>query len=253
MALVVGAGPRTARATVDGGARNERDLDPVVRVGRPPYLRRGHARSVPNEVLRHPETTASGRPECVTALHPGETLGKRRVRTVALVDVALVPWPSDDETRHLLASTGQPRLLLVEATSPPPTTQDLLEDWIRVPASEADLRSRIEMLRWRASGSSSAPTIDEHGVLRHGPTWVLVPPVEARLATALVQRFGTVVSRDALSRAGWPQGAPGRNALDVHVLRLRRRIHTVGLAIRTIRSRGYLLEAAPVSHPVTTH
>jgi DNA-binding response OmpR family regulator len=30
----------------------------------------------------------------------------------------------------------------------------------------------------------------------------------------------------------------------VHVLRLRRRLVAVGLAIRTVRSRGYLLEAS---------
>jgi DNA-binding response OmpR family regulator len=52
------------------------------------------------------------------------------------------------------------------------------------------------------------------------------------------------VSRDALARAGWPDGAPGRNALDVHVLRLRRRLVPVGLVIRTVRSRGYLLEVS---------
>jgi DNA-binding response OmpR family regulator len=59
-----------------------------------------------------------------------------------------------------------------------------------------------------------------------------------------VDRFGAVVGREALARAGWPEGAPGRNALDVHVLRLRRRLVTVGLSIKTVRSRGYLLEAA---------
>ena len=70
-----------------------------------------------------------------------------------------------------------------------------------------------------------------------------LPPVEGRLARVLIDRLGAVVSRDALTRAGWPDGAPGRNALDVHVLRLRRRLATVELAIRTVRSRGYLLEA----------
>ena len=34
----------------------------------------------------------------------------------------------------------------------------------------------------------------------------------------------------------------GTSYLDVHVLRLRRRLAQVGLAIRTVRSRGYLLE-----------
>jgi DNA-binding response OmpR family regulator len=60
--------------------------------------------------------------------------------------------------------------------------------------------------------------------------------------------MGTVVTRDALSRAGWPAGAPGRNALDVHVLRLRRRLAPLSLTIHTVRSRGYLLE---MSAPAT--
>lgn len=75
-----------------------------------------------------------------------------------------------------------------------------------------------------------------------GLGWVSVPPLEARLLSTLLDRFGAVVSRDNLSRSGWPTGAPGRNALDVHMLRLRRRISPLGLAIRTVRSRGYLLE-----------
>ncbi len=86
------------------------------------------------------------------------------------------------------------------------------------------------------------PTLDEDGLLRSGHRWVPLPPVESRLTRALLDRFGAVVSRDALSRAGWPLGAPGRNVLDVHVLRLRRRVVPVDLAIRTVRSRGYLLE-----------
>jgi DNA-binding response OmpR family regulator len=59
----------------------------------------------------------------------------------------------------------------------------------------------------------------------------------------LLDRFAAVVGREALARAGWPSGAPGRNALDVHILRIRRRLAPLGLAIRTVRSRGYLLEA----------
>jgi DNA-binding response OmpR family regulator len=59
----------------------------------------------------------------------------------------------------------------------------------------------------------------------------------------MLDKLGAVVTREALSRAGWPAGAPGRNALDVHVLRLRRRVAPLGLVIRTVRSRGYLLES----------
>jgi two-component system OmpR family response regulator len=162
------------------------------------------------------------------------------------MDVTLLRWPAESTRREVLAEGRTPRLLLVEEGSPPPPAEDCLEDWIRVPASEVDVRVRLETLAVRASRHSArpAPDLDADGVLRFGATWVPLPPVEARLTAAMLERFGAVVSRDALSRAGWPEGAPGRNALDVHVLRLRRRLMTVDLVIRTVRSRGYLLEPA---------
>jgi DNA-binding response OmpR family regulator len=123
---------------------------------------------------------------------------------------------------------------------------DDLEDWIRVPASEEDLRNRVDGLRRRIDGGlAPLPDLDEDGVLRCSGRWVSLPPVEARLMTALLERYAAVVSRDALARAGWPSGAPGRNALDVHMLRLRRRLDPLELVIRTVRSRGYLLERVP--------
>ena len=161
----------------------------------------------------------------------------------AAVDVVLCPWPSESLRRSQLAARQVPRLLLVEDQSLPPEGLDCLEDWIRVPADEVDLRARVAALSGRAERHvNSAPSIDRDGVLRFGAVWVPLPPVEARLTEAMLDRFGAVVSREALARSGWPDGAPGRNALDVHVLRLRRRIHSLGLVIRTVRSRGYLLE-----------
>ncbi|MEJ7845891.1 MAG: helix-turn-helix domain-containing protein [Acidimicrobiales bacterium] len=159
------------------------------------------------------------------------------------MDVVLVRWPYDDAQRRHLRETSTPRLLLVENGSAPPAPTDDLEDWIRIPADEVDLHTRSETLARRAKAKLVVPPeLDDDGVLRLGDGWVPLPPVEARLTGALVERYGAVVSRDALARAGWPEGAPGRNALDVHVLRLRRRVSPLGLAIRTVRSRGYLLE-----------
>ena len=66
------------------------------------------------------------------------------------------------------------------------------------------------------------------------------------MVVRMLDRWGQVVGREELADAGWPAGAPGRNALDVHVLRLRRRLARVGLVIRTVRSRGYVLELAGV-------
>ncbi|MEO7429060.1 MAG: helix-turn-helix domain-containing protein [Acidimicrobiales bacterium] len=163
------------------------------------------------------------------------------------MDVVLLRWPAEHARRDELQLLRLPRLLLVE-DGVPPVPVDELEDWIRVPAGEADLQVRVDGLRHRAERKRRPlPDLDDDGVLRLDGLWVSLPPVEARLTAALVDRFGAVVSRDDLARAGWPDGSPGRNALDVHMLRLRRRLSTVALAIRTVRSRGYLLERVEIT------
>ena len=154
-------------------------------------------------------------------------------------------WPAEAVQRPALAEAGIPRLWLVEGGAAPPEHTDCSEDWIRVPAPEADVRARAASLAARAD----RPAVDTDGVLRWRSRLVSLPPLEHRLIDALLGRYEAVVSREALARAGWPDGSPGRNALDVHVLRLRRRIAPLGLVIRTVRSRGYLLAAGEVSSP----
>lgn len=158
-------------------------------------------------------------------------------------EVALLRWPLEKDRRDVLAGAGAPRLLLVEDGAVPPEADDCVEDWIRVPAPDTDVKVRVRALLRRArEHTTTVPLLDRDGVLRFGSGWVSLPPLECRLTAAFLERFGAVVSREALARAGWPEGAPGRNALDVHVLRLRRRLVPVALVIRTVRSRGYLLE-----------
>lgn len=144
-----------------------------------------------------------------------------------------------------LRESGKPRLLLVDDDAPAPVTPDPLEDWIRLPADDRDVRARLDSLtlRFQHTDASDGLTLDEDGLLRNGSNWVALPPIEARLIAGLMAKPGAVVSRDALLRAGWPGEQPNRNVLDVHVLRLRRRIEPLGLQIRTVRSRGYVLEA----------
>ena len=60
------------------------------------------------------------------------------------MDVVLVRWPDDQERRAALAAENKFRLLLVDAASEAPIPEDLYEDWIRVPADEADVQVRIE-------------------------------------------------------------------------------------------------------------
>ena len=172
--------------------------------------------------------------------------GNRASVAACAVDVVLLRWPVEEDRRAALAAQGRPRVLLRAGAEPAPVVLACRGAWVRLPASDADVEARCRSVSERAvQHLPIRPELDPDGVLRSGADWVSLPPVEARLMAALLERFGAVVSRDQLARAGWPKGAPGRNALDVHMLRVRRRIAPLGLVIKTVRSRGYLLEFEP--------
>jgi two-component system OmpR family response regulator len=158
------------------------------------------------------------------------------------MDVELVRWPGDPQRLAELRDRGVPRLLLVADDAEPPIPTDCLEDWVSAEAPEPALDARRRALLARARAHGARPEIDADGLLRHHEAWVSLSPVEQSLARAMLDRFGAVVPRDVLAARAWPDGAPTRNALDVHVLRLRRRLAPLGLEIRTVRSRGYLLQ-----------
>lgn len=161
-------------------------------------------------------------------------------------DIDVVTWPDQATRLAELRDAGLPRLILVEGSGLPLVTSDPLEDWIRVPADAADLELRIATLRRRVDESEEVrPEMDDAGLVRFGDEWVALPPVEARIVGALVDEWGSVVSREELGRKGWPDDSVnGRNALDVHITRIRKRLRGSGMALRTVRSQGYLLEAA---------
>ena len=163
------------------------------------------------------------------------------------MDVVLVRWPEETPRLYELRDGGTPRLLLVGPEASPPASADPLEDWIRLPADDRDVRARVATLEARAGSGPPVPRVDDDGLLRFRDAWVALSPVERELASALVERFGAVVGRELMARRAWPSGAPTRNALDVHILRLRRRIAPLGLEVRTVRSRGYLLQCGTPS------
>lgn len=161
------------------------------------------------------------------------------------MDVALIPWPDESARRSELAAKNMPRLLLLQPESEPPACLDPLEDWVRVPAAPEDVRARAENLANRFHGRRPGDiTVDPGGMLHFGGRSSRLTPLQSRLVGPLAERSGTVVSRSELIEAGWGFDSPGasQNALEVNMARLRRRIGPLGLHIRTIRSRGYLLE-----------
>jgi DNA-binding response OmpR family regulator len=159
-----------------------------------------------------------------------------------VVEVQLLRWPEEAPALERCRAMGVPRLLMVEGAASPPSCVDALEDWVRVPVDRADLQARRAMLLARAG--TSVPTVDADGILQVNGRCLPLPPTEAPLARALAQSYRRLVHRHELIDLVWPgTGLPSRNALDLRMLRLRRRIGPLGLVIRTVWGKGYLMDA----------
>ncbi|GAB1511106.1 hypothetical protein JCM33774_31480 [Actinophytocola sp. KF-1] len=160
-------------------------------------------------------------------------------------DVRLVRWPADSAARLRCEKEGVLRLLVVEGGAPAPLCRDVREDWVRAPISRDDLNARMEALRAK-SYAHDVPLVDPSGALKFGGRVVVVSPMETNLLQILATRFRSLVDRSELLACLAKHRACGsRNALDLHITRIRRRIHPVGLAVRTARGHGYILEPAP--------
>jgi two-component system, OmpR family, response regulator len=171
------------------------------------------------------------------------------VRAETTVSTVVLRWPAERERAELLALEGVPRLFLVGADGEPPRCVDPLSDWVRLPVDGQDLDVRLEVLVERARRTGRGPTrpeVDGHGRLLWNGQWIPLSPIEELLAGALVQRCNEVVSDKDLIAAAWGAETPAQPALRIQVMRLRRRIEPLGLEIRTVRGRGYVLQAGPL-------
>jgi DNA-binding winged helix-turn-helix (wHTH) protein len=167
--------------------------------------------------------------------------------------VELLHWPADADRREELRRAGRPRLLLLGADELPPGQADL-EDWIRLPADEHDLSERLQGLAQRASTHREVlpgdVTVDEDGLVRWGDSWVALPPLESAIMARLVSTPGRLVARDELIHLVWGDQPPRSHSLDSRIFTLRSRLQPLGLAVHTIRGRGFLLTT--ISSKTTT-
>ena len=116
----------------------------------------------------------------------------------AAMDVRLVRWPAARAQLDELRAAGVPRLVVVDGDVAPPFPPDELEDWVRLPADQSDVRVRVDTLAERARGKA-IPQLSNEGVLRHAGASVALSPVESRLVRALV----------VLPAKFFPKGAAG--------------------------------------------
>jgi hypothetical protein len=167
------------------------------------------------------------------------TWGIAIVPSLKDVDVKVLRWPSQARERDHYRRMGVPLLLVLEDSVPPPNL-DVLEDCIRQPITPDDLDSRVTALRTLAL--AGVPVVDSADVLRFGGNWLSLSATDARLMRLLVDSFQSVVPRAKLVDCGWPGSRPRRNAVDLRILRLRRRLSPMNLMICTVWSKGYLLD-----------
>jgi DNA-binding response OmpR family regulator len=133
--------------------------------------------------------------------------------------------------------------LLVGADDAPPADLGIDEDWLRAPASDADVRVRAERLgRSVAALTSDDPFIDRHRILHRGAITVPLTRIEAIVLGLLLAARGDVVTIEALELAVWGGAAPSRDAVHAAMARLRKRLEGAMLVVRSVRRFGFVLE-----------
>ena len=155
-------------------------------------------------------------------------------------DVVVLRWPEQALDVDRLDALGIPRLLLVVPGAAPPQTSSCLQDWIRLPADDADVRARIEILSRRPSWHPSLPWVDDVGQLSYRGLALFLSPLDERLARVLIEHFGELVPEEMLMEHGWPQGTTVE-AARTQISRMRRRIAPLGLCITRARGNGYVM------------
>jgi DNA-binding response OmpR family regulator len=150
----------------------------------------------------------------------------------------MVRWPDDRDAGLGLADEGVGVLYLVSDSDDPPRPVNCLEDWIRLPGDERDIRARLETLELRSAHHRRPPHVDREGFFHYRGAVLALAPDEAELAGLLAARFDQLVPDADLVE----MSAGRAPALRVRVARLRSKMRQLDLSIQRIRSRGYRLQ-----------
>jgi hypothetical protein len=160
------------------------------------------------------------------------------------MSVVVLNWPSEDHRVGPLRAMGIPRLLLVDREEPPPVCTDPLADWAFVSAPEDEVEARVAALAARARNRDGAhPVVDPTGTLHWRGQATALSPKEAQLTRCFLEHLDHVVSREQLARTVWPDQGVQPKTLEMHIVKLRRRL-APALEIETVRARGWVMRAA---------
>ena len=162
-------------------------------------------------------------------------------------DVQVLRWPAQEALRQQLAVAELPRLLVLERGCEAPDEWDCLEDWIRSPYSVIDFEIRRATVAERARRLWSRPRLDADDLLRFDGNWVDIPRSQVPVVRLLVERSGELVTTATIAEAYAGAGGSGDwAAVKTMMIRIERRLATIGLTVHRLRRRGYLLEVPPL-------
>jgi two-component system, OmpR family, response regulator len=99
--------------------------------------------------------------------------------------------------------------------------------------------------------TTDRPQLDEFGLLRYHGQWVALTSTEERMLRPLLESWRRVVPTRDLTESVWPGAGVRLTSLHTVLTRLRRRVRPLGLAIETVRARGFLMEPRAAHEPRT--
>jgi hypothetical protein len=163
------------------------------------------------------------------------------------VPFPLLRWPAEDDRRRLLASLGQPRLLLLapDTTAPPPL--DALEICVHDDTDPSVIVAGVAALQRQAQGVDDRPVLDDDGLLWFRHRWIAVSEGQMPVVALLVENYKQLVHHHDLTRT-YQDGGGSQSAASLRTLtrRISQRLAKVGLQLHVVRRRGVLLAAAEV-------
>ncbi|RTR00220.1 response regulator transcription factor [Halomonas nitroreducens] len=122
------------------------------------------------------------------------------------------------------------------------------DDYLAKPFALDELEARVRALLRRRErgqllqvGPLSFDGLAQRFTLDDAP--LALPPREQRLLACLMRHAGEPVDKARLAEEAFQDQPMGDNAIEVYVHRLRKRLTDTGVALRTVRGLGYLLEA----------
>jgi len=127
------------------------------------------------------------------------------------------------------------------------------DDYLLKPFALDELLARLRALLRRAHGVADTEMrlgrlcFDSVGrAARIGDALLVLSARETEVLEILLSHAGRVATKEAIADrlTGWDEGV-GENAVEGYIHRLRRKLDGSGIAIRTLRGLGYMLEATP--------